>query len=277
MQTAADEFRGKVVLVTGAGRGIGKRLAIGFAEAGASLGLLARSKAELNLTQLEIEHAGGEALALRADVRRYAQVTSAVERLRNRFGGVDVLICAAGVPGPIGLLHEVDMKALSTTLETNLLGVCNACRAVLPQMVARRAGKILVLGGGGTMKARPGFSAYAASKAAVVRFVETVAEEVRDDNVQINVMGPGHTYTHMTDEVLRAGEAAGGKDAEIARRTRITGGTPPSQQIELAQFLASERSNHISGKLIHVRDQWKRLERADLHDELYTLRRVRKV
>jgi len=277
MQTPTDEFREKVVLVTGAGRGVGKRLAIGFAGLGARLGLLARSKSELQLTQLEIQHAGGDAVTLRADVGRYPQVSSAVERLRRRFGGIDVLVCAAGIQGPIGQLSELDMKAWARVVETNLLGVCHACRAVLPGMVARRAGKIIVLGGGGTMKARPGFSAYAATKTAVVRLVETIAEEVREDNVQVNVMGPGHTYTHMTDEVLRAGEAAGWKDAEDARKTQLTGGTPPSSQIEMALFLASERSNHISGKLIHIRDSWKRLEHADLHAEVFTLRRVRKV
>jgi len=277
MQPPKDTFRGKVVLVTGAGRGVGKRLAIGFADAGASLGLLGRSSSELKLTLLEIEHAGGEAATFRADVRRYQQASSAVRRLRDRFGGIDVLVCAAGVQGPIGPLSELDMKAWAETVETNLIGVANACRAVLPEMVARRAGKIIVLGGGGTMKARPGFSAYAAAKTAVVRLAETVAEEVREDNVQVNVMGPGHTYTHMTDEVLRAGESAGWKDIEIAQRTQITGGTPPAQQIELACFLASERSNHISGKLIHIGDAWKKLEHEDLHAELYTLRRVRKV
>jgi 3-oxoacyl-[acyl-carrier protein] reductase len=81
----------------------------------------------------------------------------------------------------------------------------------------------------------------------------------------------------MTDEILSAGERAGWRDAEEAMRTRLTGGTAPQQQIELALFLASERSNHISGKLIHVSDDWRRLEHAEIHPELFTLRRVRKV
>ncbi|MCP5115499.1 MAG: SDR family oxidoreductase, partial [bacterium] len=120
-------------------------------------------------------------------------------------------------------------------------------------------------------------SAYAASTAALVRLVETMAEEVRDHNVQINALGPGPTYTHMTDEILSAGDKAGWKDSEDARKLRHTGGTPPNKQIELALFLASERANHISGKLIHIRDDWKRLEHSNIHPELYTLRRVRKV
>jgi len=270
-------FKNKSALITGAGRGIGKRLAIGLAQQGAKVGLVARSKAELELTQLEIEHAGGAALRLRADVRTYAQVKAAVDRMRAQLGEIDIVICAAGIQGPIGPLWEVSPKAWTGAIETNLVGVMNTCRAALPHMVERRHGKILILGGGGTMRARSNFSAYAASKAALVRLTETIAEEVRDFNIQVNCMGPGPTYTHMTDVVLKAGEKAGWKDSEQAMSTRMTGGTAPEKQIELALFLASEEANHISGKLIHIRDDWKRLAKADLHPELYTLRRVRKI
>jgi Dehydrogenases with different specificities (related to short-chain alcohol dehydrogenases) len=270
-------LKDKVVLITGAGRGIGKRLAIGFARAGARVGLLARSRAELDLTDLEIEHAGGISLRLRADVRDYDQVCAAVERMRVHYGGLHVLVCAAAIQGPIGPLSETSPKAWAETIETNLLGVMHACRAVLPSMIERRSGKIIILSGGGATSARPNFSAYAASKAAVVRFAETLAEEVRDHNVQVNCMAPGGTYTSMTDEILRAGEKAGWKDSDEARQIRITGGVPPDRQIDLALFLASERSNHVSGKLIHVNDDWKRLEHMNIHPEIYTLRRVQKV
>jgi NAD(P)-dependent dehydrogenase (short-subunit alcohol dehydrogenase family) len=265
------------VLVTGAGRGIGKRLAIGFAAAGGRVGLLARSKAELDLAHLEIEHAGGNALRIRADVTDFEQVSAAVDRMRVQYGGVHVLVCAAAVQGPIGPLVDHSAKALAETIQINLLGVMHACKAVLPHMIERRSGKIIVLSGGGAAGARPNFSAYAASKAAVVRLVETLAEEVRDHNIQINCMGPGGTYTHMTDEILRAGEKAGWKETEDALEIRRTGGTAPEKQIQLALFLASEQSNHISGKLIHVSDDWKKLKNENIHPEIYTLRRVQKM
>src|SRR5947209_17323679 len=95
-------IHGKSVLITGAGRGIGKRLAMGFAAEGARVGLLARSEAELDLAKLEIEQAGGTAMRLRADVRSPEEVAHAVERMRSVYGGVDVLICAAAAQGPIG-------------------------------------------------------------------------------------------------------------------------------------------------------------------------------
>ena len=267
----------KGVLITGAGRGIGKRLAVGFAQAGARVGLLARSKAELDLAHLEIEHAGGVAVRIRADVRDYEQMSAAAERMRAHFGGVYALVAAAAVQGPIGPLAETAPKLWAEAIETNLLGVLHACRAVLPQMIERRSGKIIVLSGEGATVPRPNFSAYAASKAALVRLVETLAEEVRDHNIQVNCIAPGSTYTHMTDQILNAGERAGWKAQEEALATRVSGGIAPEKQIQLALFLASDHSNHISGKLIHVGDDWKRLENTTIHPEIYTLRRVQRV
>ena len=268
-------LKDQAVLITGAGRGIGKRLAIGFAAEGARIGLLARSQAELDLAKLEIEDTGGAALRIRADVRDYDQVTAAVERMRTVFGGIHILVASAAIQGPIGPLVDVKPRAWAEVIETNLMGAMHACRAVLPQMIERRRGKIIVISGGGAASARPRFSAYAASKAAVVRFVETLAEEVRDFNIQVNCMAPGGTYTHMTDEILQSGERAGSREIEEAEAVRLTGGMHPEKQINLALFLASERSNHISGKLIHVNDDWKRLERVNMHPEAYTLRRSR--
>ncbi len=234
------------VLVTGAGRGIGKRLAVGFATAGARVGLLARSKAELDLAALEIEHAGGIALRIRADVRDFEQIGAAVDRMRVQFGGVQVLICAAAVQGPIGPLAETPVNTWTETIETNVIGVMHACRAVLPGMIEQRAGKIIALSGGGASSARPNFSAYSASKAGLARLVETLADEVRDHNIQVNCMNPGGTYTSMTDEILRAGERAGWKEHEDAMNIRQTGGIPPDRQTQLALFLASAQHSSPS-------------------------------
>lgn len=274
MSDSRQEMR---VLVTGAGRGIGKRLAIGFSQAGAKVGLLARTEVELDLAKLEIEQANGIALKMRCDVRQPDQMTSAVERMRAAFGGLDVLIAAAGVPGPIGPFLSLKPKAWNETIETNLIGAVNACRAVLPGMVEKRSGKIILIAGNGAASGRPNFSAYAASKAALVRFAECLAAEVGDHNVQVNAIVPGGAYTYMTDEILRAGDRAGAKEVEEAEQVRITGGIAPEKQMQLALFLASERSNHISGKLIYVTDDWKRFEKESMKPEAYTLRRAQRV
>jgi 3-oxoacyl-[acyl-carrier protein] reductase len=133
------------------------------------------------------------------------------------------------------------------------------------------------MSGRGASDPRPNFTAYASSKAAVVRFVESLAEEVMDHNIQVNAMSPGGAYTSMTDEILRAGDRAGWKEHEDAMQVRLTGGVPPEKQIELALFLASEASNHVTGRLIHVTDDWKKLEHASVSKELYTLRRVQRL
>jgi NAD(P)-dependent dehydrogenase (short-subunit alcohol dehydrogenase family) len=269
-------FKDKSILVTGAGRGIGKRLAIGFAKQGARIGLLARSKAELDAAHLEIEHSGGNALRIRADVCDYEQLHTATDRMRVHFGHIDVVICAAGVLGPIGPFVESPMRAWGETLQANLMGVANTCRAVIPAMMERRTGKIIALAGPGAETSRPNFSAYSVSKTAVVRLVEVLAEELGEYNVQVNAVGPGGTYTSTTDEILHAGVRAGWKETEAASQVRVTGGTSPDKQMELFQFLASEHSNHVSGKLVNVTDDWKKLQTGSVSHGMYTLRRVHK-
>src|SRR4029078_4616616 len=111
-----------------------------------------------DLAKLEIEHAGGAALRIRADVRDFEQIYAAADRMRAVFGGVNILIAAAAVQGPISPLAEMKPKQFAETLEVNVLGVMHACRAVLPQMIEHRSGKIIILSGGGAAHPRPSFS-----------------------------------------------------------------------------------------------------------------------
>ena len=269
--------KGLSILITGAGRGIGKRLAIGFASRGARIGLLARSKAELDLCNLEIEHAGGVALRIRTDVSDYEQVAAAAERMRVHFSApVEVLICAAAVLGPIGSFAGSTPKMWTEPIQTNFIGVLNACRAVLPGMIERRSGKIIILAGGGVTPSRPNFAVYTATKTGLIRFAESLSEEVIEHNVQVNCISPGASYTHMTDQVLAAGERAGWRETEIAEQVRHTGGVSPEKQVELALFLASDQSNHVTGRLVGVEDDWRKLRSQNVSEELFRLRRVQR-
>ena len=272
----AYSVEGLNVMITGAGRGVGKRLAIGFAARGAKVGLVARTAAELDLTDLEIKHNGGISHKLAADVRDFERLSGVVDLMRHRHGALHVLVCAAAIQGPIGPFHKTTIKAWTDTIETNLMGVVNCCRAVVPKMIENRRGKIILMAGGGAASPRPNFTAYACSKAAVVRFAESLAEELSEHNIQVNSMSPGGTYTNMTDEILNAGEAAGWREIEGAEKVQQTGGVKPERQIDLACFLAAQASNHISGKLLHVDDDWRRLENATIAPDLFTLRRLKK-
>lgn len=271
------EFKNKNVLITGAGRGLGKRLALGFARLGCRIALVSRSKSELDLAHIEIEQAGGNALRIRADVSDAEQLTLAVERAHVAFQKpVDVLICAAAMHGPLQSFLESSLAAWTQAINVNLMGVVNACRAVLPHMVKRRVGKIIVLTCESDRPPHNNLSAYTVSKTALVRLVESIAVEVADSNVQINCLDPGRAYTTLTDELIQAEDKLEASVVAEAREVRRTGGAPAELQLQHAMFLASEQSNHISGKLIHITDDWQKLRNATLRADALTLRRVQK-
>jgi 3-oxoacyl-[acyl-carrier protein] reductase len=272
--TTALTFQNQSVLVTGGGRGIGKRLAIGFARLGARLALVSRSKAELDLAHIEIEQSGGNALRIRGDVADPEQMSVAVDRVRVAFGNTpDVLICAAGVAGPLQGFLQSSLKNWTDALQINLMGVINTCRAVLPGMVERRRGKVIVLVCDAGVAPKLHFSSYATAKTAVVRFVEAIAPEMAEHNVQINCLDPGRAYTSLTDEIIRAAHRVEQSVVESAIETRRTGGTSPDEQMKLAEFLASQASNHVTGRLIHIEDDWKKLKNMTLRPDSFTLRR----
>jgi NAD(P)-dependent dehydrogenase (short-subunit alcohol dehydrogenase family) len=274
---STSEFKNKNILVTGAGRGVGKRLALGFAHLGARIGLVARSKAELDMAHIEIEQAGGNALRIRADVIDPEQLMLAVDRARVVFGSpIDVLVCAAAVMGPINSFMQSSLKTWKDALSINLMGVVHAFRAVLPSMTERRTGKIIVLTCDTDQAPSLNLSAYTTSKTAVVRLVETIAAEVSDHNVQINCFDPGPTYTSLTDEIIRAEGRIEPRVLAEAKHTRRTGGVSPDLQMKVASFLASEQSNHITGKLIHVTDDTNKLRNDTLRPDALTLRRTHK-
>jgi len=264
--------------VTGAGRGIGRAIALSFAEEGAELLLASRTINEIQSVADEILARKGIAIAIRADITDQNDVDKMVATAIARFKKIDVLVNSAGILGPIGLITETDLDLWAATIKANLIGTYLCCAAVLPYMIKAGRGKIINLSGGGATNPRPRFSAYAASKAAVVRLTETVAEEMKDFNIQVNAIAPGAVNTRMLDEILAAGRRAGKETLAKARKQKESGGTLLRLPCELAVFLASDESDGLTGRLISaVWDSWKDLP-ANLHhvmaSDLYTLRRV---
>lgn len=272
-------LQGQTAIVTGAGRGIGRAIAMALADAGASVVAVSRTAAEVEETAALLSTRGDRALALAADVSDWTAVQALVERAVSKFGAVDVLINNAGVQGPIGPLVENDPAAWWRTVEVNLLGTFHCCKAILPHMIARRSGKIVNLSGGGATSPRPNFSAYAASKAAVVRLTETLAEEVRPYNIQVNAIAPGAVNTRMWSETLAAGPLAGEADQRQAQRQLETGGAPPDLAASLAVWLVSDASDGLTGRLIAAPyDGWQDWDRVRLAEIMsapwFTLRRM---
>ncbi len=269
---------GEVVLITGAGRGIGEALAQAFARSGASLALIARTAGEVERVARETAALGVATMSLPGDVSDRVAMRSLAARALERFGRVDVLINAAGIYGPIGPFIENDMDQWAATLETNLMGTVFAIHALLPNMLARRKGVILNVSGGGAVQPFPRFSAYGTSKAAVARLTETLAAEVKGTGIRVNAIAPGAVNTRLLDQVLEAGDNAGAGFYAQSLEQKRNGGTPPERAAEPAVFLASPMAAGISGRLISaVWDDWKSLpDRASELDcsALFTLRRI---
>ncbi len=270
-------LEGKTALITGGGRGIGRCIARAMADAGADLFLISRTEKELQETADLIAPSGRRVLTHRADVTQADAVHAAVTEAVGRLGRIDILVNNAGVQGPIGPLMEVSVDAWIKTIQVNLIGTFLMCRAVLPQMMARRQGKIINLSGGGATRPRPFFSAYGASKAAVVRLTETLAEELKPYRIQVNAVAPGAVLTQMTEEVLRAGEQAGPSALTEARQVQQKQ-VSADRAAGLAVFLASPASDGLTGRLISaIHDDWENLPgylEEVMASDLFTLRRV---
>jgi NAD(P)-dependent dehydrogenase (short-subunit alcohol dehydrogenase family) len=269
-------LKGKVAIVTGAGRGIGKSVALAFAREGADTVVVSRTFSEVKEVATQIARMGGRALPLKVDVSRKSDVVEMVNSTVAEFGRIDVLVNNAGILGPVGPLVENDVDDWVHAIEVNLIGTFLCCREVLPIMIKQHHGKILNLSGGGATSPRPRFTAYASSKTAVVRLTETLAEEVKDFNIQVNAIAPGAVDTRMHDQILAANEAAGREAIEESKNVKATGGTPLKLTVELAIFLASDASDGLTGKLLSaVWDNWRKM---DIHkissSNAYTLRRI---
>jgi NAD(P)-dependent dehydrogenase (short-subunit alcohol dehydrogenase family) len=251
---ANKELANKVCLIAGASGTIGAAVAECFCRQGARLVLAGNAhKADWCLE----DRAASRIHHVQFNVCRWEEVKAAVAEAYDRFGAIDVLVNCTGTQGPIGPAHTLEPSEWAQAVETNLLGCFHLARAVVPIMLAQGGGRIIHFSGGGAAYARPNFSAYGASKAAIVRFTETLAEELRDSHIQVNAIAPGPVRSKMWDEMRTAGAAAGEKTLREIEQMEETGGVPPSRVAALALFLASSASNGLTGRLISgVHDRW---------------------
>jgi short-subunit dehydrogenase len=190
-------WSGKTILITGASSGIGEALAVEFGRRGASVGLLARRAEVLREVAGKVEAAGGRALAVAVDVRDAGAVKSAVAKVVESFGRIDVLIANAG-KGETTLAREFDIEVATQVLSVNLLGAMNSVAAVLPEMIERGAGQIVAVSSLAAYRGFPGSGAYCASKAALSTFFESLRVELRPRNIYVTTIHPGFIDTPMT-------------------------------------------------------------------------------
>jgi 3-oxoacyl-[acyl-carrier protein] reductase len=193
----SGRLEGKVAVVTGAGRGIGKAIALAYGRHGAAVGCLARTVAEIRVTAEEIVKAGGRALAIPADVRDRRVVDSAFDEIGREFGGLDIVVINAGADRGHAPVDAGDPEGWRETIDTNLVGAYYCARAAIPHLKQRGAGKIVTVGSGIGHRGVVGSSAYACSKAGLWMLTRVLAQELAPYHISVNELIPGPVETSM--------------------------------------------------------------------------------
>jgi NAD(P)-dependent dehydrogenase (short-subunit alcohol dehydrogenase family) len=267
-------------LITGGSQGLGKVIAEFFLREGANVVFCARGEKELFAARdaLAKKNPSQKVFAKTCDVSSESQVNELVAFAMREFGLLHALVLNAGIYGPMGATESVDLIEWKRALEINLYGVLLPCRAMIPHFKKNGRGKIVILSGGGATNPMPNISAYAASKAAVIRLMETLAEELKPFHVDVNAIAPGAMATRLVDEVLAAGpEKVGAAYFEKNKNWKERGAVPLELGASLAVYLASAQSDNVTGKLISAQwDPWEKLHelKNDLNSDIYTLRRI---
>lgn len=274
------DLRGKSILVTGGSMGLGLESARSCLGYGANVMLCARGKDALAQASSELAqlNADGRIETHAADVGSEKDVEALFDRVEALFGRCDAVVHAAGIYGPIGNLCDLDdADAWWETLRINLFGTFLVARAAARRMKRGGGGRMVLYSGGGASGPFPNYTAYASSKVAVVRFTETIAQELAPD-IEVNCLAPGFVLTRIHRQTLEAGERAGKDFFEKTQALLAEGGVPPTVAAEASAFLVSDAAKGITGKFVAAAyDKYREwpLHLAELRDgDLFTLRRI---
>ena len=239
---------GYTALVTGAGKGLGRSIAVGLAQAGANVALLSRTAKDLEAVADEVRQEGVEALPLVADVTDSAQVNQAVQEVVKRFGRLDVLVHSAGSSKPKKTVLELSDEEWSGLIAANLDSTFFVCKAVGKVMVAQGRGSIINIASVAGQRGRPGNAPYSAAKAGVINFSRALAMEWAAAGVRVNSLAPGRFLTPLTEGEMSDPEKYGAwvKKVPLARLGK------PEELREIAVWLASEASSFVTGSTFVV-------------------------
>ena len=234
-------LEGKVAVVTGGGRGIGRALAIAYAREGASVCVAARTSGEVEQTAGEIEGQGGKGLAVQADVTLPDSVGRVFDATVDHFGGLDILVVNAGGNYDRRRVEESDADGWRTTVELNLIGAYHCAKAAIPHLKRRGAGKIIMVGSGQGHRGLPATSAYSCSKAALWMLTRVLAEELWEYNISVNELIPGPVLTGATRSLAdRPAGTVFGVESEWIKM--------PEDVTELALFMATQPDKGPTGQ-----------------------------
>jgi len=271
-------LQGKVVAITGGGRGIGHSIALACAKEGAKVAVFARSEKELRETvELIRKETGSEAIYVAGDVSKEADNARFIEETEKKLGPIYGLICGAAIYGPIGPIETNPLNEVRQCLEINILGTVLTIQAALPGMKKRRDGRIVLFSGGG-QNAIPNFTSYVMSKGAIMRLNETLGAELAPHNIWVNAIAPGAVNTQFLEVLLAAGPDRVGHDLyNKSLQQKQKGGVPPEKAAELALYLLSDQSRGLAGKLISALwdkyNEFTDFEKMNKSD-IFTMKRV---
>jgi NAD(P)-dependent dehydrogenase (short-subunit alcohol dehydrogenase family) len=249
-----EALGGAVAVVTGSGKGIGRHIALAFAHAGATVAAVGRDVAALEET---CELIAGHAIAVRTDISDAKQVDAMARRVLEELGRVDVLVCNSGIAGPTAPLWEIAPADWEEVLTVNVTGAFLCCRALLPAMIDRRGGSIVVIGSVSGKRPLHGRTPYTTSKLALVGLVRTLAWEVGAHGIRVNLISPGYVAGPRIERVIAAQAQALGVEPEeaLARFTSASplgGLTAPEDVASCAVFLASPAAASVTGEDLNV-------------------------
>jgi 3-oxoacyl-[acyl-carrier protein] reductase len=268
----------KKIIITGASMGIGLAVAKKCAEEGARLILVSRNEIDLKEAVKTLKDNSQNHGYYCADVSRLEMVKEMAGFVEKRLGYIDGLVNCAGIYGPIGRLDEIDPAEFANAININLLGTFYMCFHFIPLLKKAKRGKIVNYSGGGAASPFPNYSAYAVSKAGIVRFTENIALEFIDSNLDINAVAPGFVITRLHQETIKAGSKAGEKFLKMTEEQINKGGVPADVPVRLTIFLLSQNSDGLTGKFISAPwDSWEDsnfLDRLKNDKDLATLRRI---
>lgn len=244
-----------------------------FVSGGYDLTISARSSSNVQTTINELSDRGN-IIGINADVSDCSEIKGVFSKHIEAYGGIDVVINAAALQNPIGAAWDCDPLEWAIAIQANLIGCFNVLHNSVPLMQLQKTGVIIFFSGGGAAYARPNFSAYGASKAGVLRLVETVQEELQEQETSVSIrvyaIAPGAVKTRLTEEVLLRRRAAGKKAFQEALKTQADGGTSPQKAAELCLFLAERKPSCLAGRMIHVNEPYRefveKFEGKDLGD-----------
>lgn len=267
MDVSEALLAGRVALITGAGRGIGRALAVEFARQGAAVAAIARTGHEINDTVELIQEFGCKAIAVEADVTAPDAVQRAVECTERELGPISILVNNAGVAGPTGPIWQTDSTEWWRTIETHLRGAFLFTSAAVPGMIGRGGGHVLTMASGAALKPQSYFSAYGVAKTAQVRLMETLAEEGREHGIIAFSVSPGFVHTDMVESMIADPAVQMWRSEYVERVIKDRARGDPAAAIEkatrLCVTLASGHANLLSGGHFHpVHDMEEELEKA---------------